>query len=396
MRVVDIFRKSVFAVVSGYVALTPLAAAPYIPSDGAQVLEHLPARSSPERREMQQLSAALAAAPGNLRIAADLARLHIGVARKTGDPRYLGYAQAALAPWWSQPGPPPEVRLLRATVLQTQHRFPLALADLDAVVQADPHNAQAWLTRATILQVQGEYAEAKKSCARLHGMTLALVVATCIANSDAVSAQAGQSYARLKIAIERQPDAPVAIRTWTLTLMGEVAARQGAPTAAEAHFREALALDSSDNYLLGAYADFLLDAGREKDVISLLAPHTRVDGLLLRYGIAMKRSGSPELARHVDALQSRFDAAKMRGDASHEREQALFQLHLRDNPGAALVHARNNWAEQKEFADARILLETAAASRDADAAAPVIRWLRATGLQTALLDPLLSAMEEKR
>jgi hypothetical protein len=47
------------------------------------------------------------------------------------------------------------------------------------------------------------------------------------------------------------------VRVWVLTSLAEMAARAGMAVDAQGHFREALALDAADNYLLGAYADFL-------------------------------------------------------------------------------------------------------------------------------------------
>lgn len=108
---------------------------------------------------------AMDAGPGDLALAVHVARLCIEKARRDGDPRYLGYAEAALIPWWSTPDPPVPVLLMQATILQSTHAFEPALAALQQALHTDPDNAQAWLTQATILQVQGRYAEAAKSCA---------------------------------------------------------------------------------------------------------------------------------------------------------------------------------------------------------------------------------------
>ena len=97
--------------------------------------------------------------PENIDLAVHLARLYIELGRAEADPRYYGYAQAALLPWWDRPAPPPDILLLRATLRQSQHDFPGALADLSQVLDQDPRNAQAWLTRAVILRVTGDFAE---------------------------------------------------------------------------------------------------------------------------------------------------------------------------------------------------------------------------------------------
>lgn len=140
---------------------------PFTPTSDAVVLERVPATAGDARaRERASLRRALADQPGQLDLALRLARLDIEESRALGDPRYLGRAQAALAPWWDAPTPPPGVRLLRATILQGRHEFSAALADLDAVVREDPGDAQAWLTRAVVLGVRGEHAEASGAAHR--------------------------------------------------------------------------------------------------------------------------------------------------------------------------------------------------------------------------------------
>ena len=76
--------------------------------------------------------------PENLPLALRLARSYLELGRVTGDPRYSGYAEAALAPWWDLAEPPEQVLLSRATMRQRVHQFDAALADLDAVLSANP------------------------------------------------------------------------------------------------------------------------------------------------------------------------------------------------------------------------------------------------------------------
>ncbi|HYD94691.1 MAG TPA: tetratricopeptide repeat protein [Noviherbaspirillum sp.] len=342
---------------------------------------------------MQRLRAALAASPQNQQLATTLARRYIETGRRTGDPRYLGYAQAALSPWWDQPQAPNAVRILRATILQSQHHFAQALADLDAVLGSDPGNAQAWLTRATILQVQGQYDQARKSCVQLQGRVPELVAVTCIAGVDSLNGEDVRSYAVLEDVLKKNDGADPSVKVWAMTLLAEMAERQGNHAKAEQHYRQALALDPSDTYLLGAFADFLLDRNQPADVATLLQKNTRADGLLLRYALALKRQGLPDAAKHIDTLQSRFAAAALRGDTVHRREQARFALHLRDDARGAFELARQNWSVQKEPADTRILLEAAVANNAKAEARPVLAWLKQTGLQDRTLQELAAKLE---
>jgi Tfp pilus assembly protein PilF len=377
-------------------ALAPALASPYIPTSGNQVVERLPARSDPVQRELARLRAALAEAPTDLPRAAALARRYIEEARAEGDPRYLGYAEAALALWYKQEGPPTEVLVLRATLRQSTHQFPAALADLDAVLRRNTDNAQAWITRATVLTVTGDYAGARASCMRLYSRAPGLIVRTCLANVDSLSGRAGPSYSALKVALERDPDADPAIRLWVLTQLAEMAARRGEAAAADGLYRQALAMREPDSYLLGSYADFLLDQGRPAEVVRLLKDKTRVDPLLLRFALALDQLKDPAARVQAAVLQSRFEAAMQRGDTVHQREHARFELSLRHDPKSAVRLAKRDWSVQKEPADLRILLESAAASQDREAARLALDWIARTGIEDRALDPALQQLKAMR
>jgi tetratricopeptide (TPR) repeat protein len=371
-------------------------AAPRVPASGAEVLEVLPWRADPQQRELRALRASLQAAPHDVARATDVARRYIEAGRREADPRYYGYAQAALAPWWNQPAPPPPVRLLRATLLQSEHKFPEALADLAGITEQQPDNGQAWLTRATVETVRADYPAATRSCARLSSLADQLVTMACIANVGAMNGRLAASERLLATTRARAGQVEPGVDAWVNTMLAEMAARRGAAQDAEPRFRQALQLDPRDTYLIGAYADFLLDAGRNDEAAALLAPHARVDGLLLRHAIALKGSGKQrKLAPELTELAARFDAGERRGDGVHLREQARFELQLRGDATRALRIARRNWDTQKETADARILLEAALAAHDPAAARPVLDWMRASRVEDVALARLAARIDGK-
>ena len=353
-------------------------AAPYIPSNGKQVIETLPRRGDPVQQQLRSLRAELSAKPTDIALATSVAQRYIALGRSETDPRYLGYAQAALAPWWPQAAPPPQVRLLRATLLQSTHQFGPALADLKGVLAAQPDNAQAWLTQATVQTVQGDYAGATASCAHLSNLSIELITVTCIANVGTVTGRSVKSEQLLDLTLERSANAPEELKEWALTLLAEMAQRRGDTAVAEARFKSALAMSPNDSYLLGAYADLLLEQRRPGEVLMLLRDQSRIDALLLRRALALQQQDgkSSALAADIKELAARFDAAALRGDTVHQREQARFELMLRRDAPTALVLAKKNWAIQKEPADIRIYLEAAVAARDAGAAKPVIDWVK--------------------
>ncbi|MGX9772930.1 hypothetical protein ACWYXN_05375 [Janthinobacterium aestuarii] len=366
-------------------------AAPYTPKDGSAVIEQLPRRADATQLALRGLRQQLDAKPQDLALASGLAQRYIALARSETDPRYLGYAQAALAPWWRQAAPPVPVRLLRATILQSTHHFGPALQDLDAVIAQEPANGQAWLTRATVLTVQGDYAKATASCARLSALTTQLVTVTCLANIASVTGRAAASERLLDLTLQRSAGAAPELESWAATLLAEMATRRGEWALAEARYTKALAQQPRDSYLLGAYADFLLDRQRPQEVAKLLKEQQRIDALLLRYALALQaQSGQqPAFLAAKAELAARFNAAMQRGDTVHQREQARFALFLQQDVPAALQLAQKNWAIQKEVPDMRILLEASLAARNYTAAQPVLAWIAANGVEDVALQRLV-------
>lgn len=391
-------NRFVFGVACACALLAPLAeAAPYIPKQGTDVIERLPRRSDPAQQELQRLRVQLAANPNDITLATTVARQHIATARRETDPRYFGYAQAALAPWWAMPAPPTEVRLLRATLLQSTHHFPEAMRDLDAIVQLEPDNPQAWLTRATVQTVRGDYEGATTSCARLSNLSTQLVSVTCISSVGAMTGRAAPSERLLELTLQRNAQEDTGMQVWVLTLLAEIAERRGDAKAAEQRYVRALALDPKDSYLIGAYADFLLDQKRPADVLKLVKDQGRIDGLLLRHALALKQMpGSATALREADAeLNARFNAAMQRGDTVHQREQARYELHVRGNTKAALALAQSNWAVQKESADMRVLLEAAVQAKDPGAAEQVLKWVAVHKVEDVTVQRLAAQLKGK-
>ncbi|HXW72495.1 MAG TPA: hypothetical protein VEK34_13850 [Methylocella sp.] len=369
------------------------ASAPYLPTDDSQPLEQLPVVGNRELRGLRALHAELAKHPDDLALAVKVATKDIEAARSMSDPRYNGYAEAAIAPWLSRPNPPVQALLLRAILRQAIHNFQGAMDDLDAVISSDPRNLQARLTRAVILEVQGHYAESLKACLSLAILADDVITTTCAASVNSLGGQAKESQAALMAALNRaRGDEDPQLLLWALTVLAEIENRIGDDASAEQHFRRALAVGTHDAYLLGAYADFLLDAGRADEVRSLLQGELRVDPLLLRLALAEKMLGSAELAKHVDDLRERFSVNKLRGDKSHQREEARFTLHLLGDVTEALRIAQENFGVQREPMDARILLEAAIAADMPAAAQPVLDFLQASGLEDAHLQRLASQM----
>jgi predicted Zn-dependent protease len=378
-------------------ALAGASAAPYLPELDSQVLERLPSRSNdPVARELAELRTRWRRNPIDLQVAVDLARRYFEQAGVDGDPRYVGYAQAALEPWWGQPDPPVPARVMRAVVLQYSHRFDEAVADLDAAVRAEPDEADAWAWLAAIHTVRADYSRARRACEQLMVLAESLVGTGCTATVDSLTGRAATAATALRQALRDDREADPGQRLWALTRLAEIEEHRGATAAAEAAYREALALGQRDVYLLAAYADFLLDRGRPAEVLALLKDLSRADVLLLRLALAAKAAGDPRLAAWTRELEARFDATRARGDTTHRKEEARFAWSVLGQADRALVLARDNYAQQREVADARILLEAAWAARQRDAAQPVLQWMTRWQVEDPALQSLADRWEPNR
>ena len=357
-------------------------AAPYTPQSDDAVLERLPFKASAaEGRELRQLRRALADQPQNLERALALARRYFDLAGAEGDPRYVGYAEAAIRPWSQGAEPPTEILVMRALLRQYRHEFDAALADLAQAAERDPGNAEIWSWRSAIALVQADYAAARTACDKLAPLASALLAAACTMAIDGLTGKSAQAYAELSAALARRPDADPELKLWIQTRLAEMALRQGKDELAERHFKAGLALGVTDGFILAAYADFLLDHGRPAEVVPMLKDWERSDILLLRLALAEDAAKLPAAPAHIAMLKERFDASAMRGDKLHQQEEARFHLYLLGDAPGALRLAAANYQVQREPRDARILMEAALAVKNAQAAQPALDWMRRSGYE---------------
>lgn len=365
-------------------------AVPRTPGNDAEVLEKLPSRAADgTARELAALRAAVAKAPTDASLAAELAQRYFDLALAQGDPRYVGYAEAVVTRF-ATPLPTP-LLTLRGVLRQYRHDFAGALKDFEAALALTPDYAAAHAWRGAIYLVQADYGAAQKECAALKQLDRQTLAGACLGLWQAYSGQLAAGYTTLQKTLSLATD--VDNRLWILTRLGEVAAWGGQDAQAQAHYREALGLGRDDVYLLSAWTDFLLDAGQPAEVVRLLARWESADSLLLRLAEAETLLKLPEAARHQKMLADRFAAARARGDTTHRAEEARFELRLRRDPATALRLAQENYAVQREPRDARVLLEAAVAAKDRASAQVVRDWLLRSGFEDARMRRLAQASE---
>jgi hypothetical protein len=385
------------AIITAAVAMlvvSAASAAPYRPSDDATVLVTVPPATASMQTAFRTAQNALAAKPNDLSLALEVARAAIRDGRASADPRRYGQAQAALAPWWSNPNAPMSVRVLRAIIRQNLHDFAGATADLDAILGLDPRNGQARLTRAFVRQTVGALADAKDDCRRLPPSVGVTTAAVCLLRVEALTGSAAASSERLDQLIRIDAKSEPLVLRWAQAVAADMAAMLGQTEAADLHFAKATA-DGGDIPTLVAFADHLLDTDRPAEALTLLAGRSEADIVYLRLAIAGKRLNDPRAAQWSALLTDRFAAAKAGGVQLHLREEARFELEVKGDAVTALALARSNWTIQKEPSDARLVLQAAVAANDAAAAADVLAFIEKTGLADVRLKPLRDKLAKR-
>ena len=367
------FPAALLILCGGLLAATAQAA-PYTPDTNATVLATL--------SESQQ-ALTPSSPPQNEADALRLARAQIDYGRQQGDPRFLGYAQRTLAPF-SQP-PSPAVNLLWADIEQQRHQFTQARIRLTALLEQHPKQGQGWLMLANIERVQGQFDAARQACRQAANSLPPTTVVLCQASVQAMTGQHQHAYATLQSLADSRLVSDTTQAVWLQILIAEMAIQQGEPERAQQALDAALTLAPQDAYLRYLQSDLWLQEGKPDAVIDDLKNWQDRDNALLRLAIAGQRSQHPHASQWQQAYQQRLQAAEETGRSVHQREQARYLLQVVPSPNEALTVARENWEQQKELADLRLLLASATAADNADAQATVRDFIDSHGVHDAIL-----------
>jgi tetratricopeptide (TPR) repeat protein len=363
-------------------------ALPYVPAKEEAVLAELSAGTRHADVSARRL------ARGRVDVAIPLAQFYIQQSRLSGDLRFLGYAEAVLAPWMKQSPPIPDVLVLQATLQQSRHEFSASLATLDRTLGARPADPQALLIRATVLRVLGRYAEAGAACGQFSRLVEPRLAALCIQGLRGMSGHLESAYASLsRLSTQGWLNSE---KSWLYSELGEMAVRLGRNDEAERWFQQDLRLAPTDFYARAAYADLMLRQGRPRDALSLLQDLESHEPLLLRIAIAQRQLHDPALEQSSARLRAAFATELQRGEAVHRREQARFLLEVEDRPDSSLAAALENWSVQREPDDVLVLVQAASAAGKPGAAAPAIGFVHAQGQSDTRIDAQVLARSASR
>jgi Tfp pilus assembly protein PilF len=366
---------------------------PYVPVRDDIVLQTVASISDPRVRAFTTLRTRLDQDPHDVTRAVQLSEAYLDYGRDTGDARYLGRAEAVIAPWLAHSPAPIPALLVHATILQSRHYFAEARLQLLGILARDNENAQAWLTLATVAQVQGDMRASRRACAHLLTSSDPLIPGACLSSLNAVTGNADNAYRVLTTLWPQAKAEPVAVQSWIQGILGDTAKYLGDAAEADGHYRMALQLAPQDNFLLADYGDFLLDQKRPQEALELLKDDSQSDTSFLRQVYAEVALGLPQAAADTAQMAGRFAALEIRGTRTYRREQAAFELVLKHDAPRALKLAQENWTIQRAPEDMRVFLEAALAAGKPEAAQPVLEQLALTHLQYPIILSLAAQVQ---
>ena len=311
-------------------------AEPRTPTDDAEVLETMPRVLFHARDELTGLQDRLADNPEDAEAAAKLAGYYLQIGQRESDPRFYGFARAALAPWWDADDAPVAVLALRAKLKERDHNYAAARADLEKVLTQAPDDIQTLIEIANLYWVQGKYAEARTAVEQLAAATQANPETAAFGRIplDAVTGRAQEAYDEAGVLLKSSEERGGRAANWVHAMQAEIARALGDDAAAESHFRDGLAADPGNLYLLRGFADLMLDHDRGGEVLPLLREHLADTGILLRAVLAARQAGATDdFETWRGRLGRTFDEIRRRGGTPHGRYEARFLLEVEDRPG---------------------------------------------------------------
>ena len=281
------------------------------PASDAEVLQQRAAGVRPGRPSHRPLRAASRGQTGRTRAPPTSSPGPIiEFGRKVGDAHYAGYAEAVIAPWLARADPPPALLVTQATILQYRHEFrPGARAACRGGRGGIPRSRRRGfrLPRSTCSKATTRAPATRCGRAGRHGGTRSASRArpTCACRPGKPSGRWRcwrRSTRRGAARVDRRDCAPKATSA------------SGRWQDAEAHYRRALEAAPDDNFLLVGYADLLLDRGRAKEVIALLADYGDSDTAFLRLALAHAALGRARRRAYRWTMAARFEAYAQRGE----------------------------------------------------------------------------------
>ena len=328
------------------------------------------------------------AEPSSEAAALELASAFIDRARRLREPRFMGRAEALLAPLASRAHADAAARRLYADTLQYRHDFAHAIRILDELIREQPRDADSRLRRASLHLTRGDFANARSDCARVASLDGAAAAAgfACLSEVLAGTGQLASASAMLEVMGKSQGALPDDARAYLLSAHAALEDRAGRHERAVEIYGEALSRAPEDDSIRGAMADVLAQQGDFARARSIVAVENPSLTLLVREAAWSSGDRREALVRRAHEW---LELESARGDAGHLREAAMLALASGD-AAAALAAARRNFELQRELADVRVLASASVLAQDDEAQRALRVWIGDTGFADVVTENILA------
>ena len=338
--------------------------------------------------------------PADEAVAVRYARAVFVLGLTEGDLRWYGAAKAAIAPWWTTPTVSAPMHFMRALVRQGFHDFDGGINDLSAAIARDPTSAEAWSWRFTLRLLTSQLDAARADCAAIGQRFGADEGQACEAILRIRTGRAAEAVPLLDRLVNL-PDyqGPLA-QDWLRYHQGDALRTAGDPARAIAVWQAHLQARPRAHLVRLSLAELFNAQGRAADALRIsLVDTVPSDGLLVQALLASQALGDGQAPRLASLVAQRFASQALRDEALIERPQMVYLIRHRQNDpqdlARGLALAVENWRTQQEPPDAALLAEAALALNQAQAAAPVLDWMQATGYTDPTLAPLAQTLRTR-
>ena len=322
--------------------------------------------------------------PEDYYLSHELAKTYIELAKSENNVRYFGRAQAVIKPWWDSRDS--RMLLFKAAILQFNHEFSPAIEVLTQILKQEPLNFQARLMRANIYLVTGNYERSYRDCVSLSVSGAPLLSAVCAAGSSGMMLEDDEFNdlsLRLNSMLTNDNSVPNDYQAWMISVFSDLLMARGQYVAAEKILNKTLNYAPNNLQLLSLMADLFLHQQRYLEVIELLRDHKEHTSMLLRLAIAEKRLNRVKvLNEYIEELEMRFKEDALRGQRLHLRESAYFTLYVKDDVEAAIELVNENWQQQKEISDMRLLYDVSRLNKSKNVEEELVQWKQTNNLRT--------------
>ncbi len=365
------------------------------PADTTVVLRASVHAQGSQEASLRSLEKAWRAQTNDLDAALAYARAVFVLGLEEGDLRWFGSAKAALAPWWQASDLPAEGFFLRGLVKQGFHEFGAGLQDIDRAIALEPNHPEFWSWRFALHLLVADMDAAHRDCddmARLFGDTEASVYRAILHYR---SGQAQLAIASLKAIMAKVDFQDKDWQDWLGFHLGEAYRVAGQNEEAIKVWRKQLKANTKSHLLRLSLAQLLNHLGMSRQARETAGKEPSTDALLMQALLASRGLQDGDEQHLAGLFEARTAAQALRQESLIERPKLIYLIDYGKDLQAGLELSIANWKLQKEPPDAVLFVQAALKLKQAQAAAPVLDWVKQTGYRDPQLDQLLRELTQQ-